>query len=108
MEAGACGNRPDIMKSRVFGLDLLRSFAMISVIAAHSGYDTLLGLRHGIIAVESFFVMSGFLIGEMLIRDFREGFDFNDLKSFWIKRWFRTLPLYYAVLILKFIFIDQS
>jgi peptidoglycan/LPS O-acetylase OafA/YrhL len=96
------------MKSRVFGLDLLRALAMLSVILAHSGYDRLFGLRHGIIAVESFFVMSGFLIGEMLIRDFRDGFNFTDLKYFWIKRWFRTLPLYYCVLILKFIFIDHS
>jgi len=96
------------MKSRVFGLDLMRSLAMFSVVAAHSGFDVLFGLRHGIIAVESFFVMSGFLIGEMLIRDFREGFDLQDLKTFWIKRWFRTLPLYYCVLLLKFIFIDHS
>lgn len=96
------------MKSRVFGLDLMRALAMFSVIIAHSGYDKLFGLRHGVIAVESFFVMSGFLIGEMLIRDFRNGFNFTDLKYFWIKRWFRTLPLYYCVLILKFIFIDHS
>lgn len=94
--------------NRIFGLDLMRAIAMFSVIVAHSGFDRLFGLRHGIIAVESFFVMSGFLIGEMLIRDFRNGFGMNDLKNFWIKRWFRTLPLYYAVLLLKFIFIDHS
>lgn len=86
----------------------MRSFAMISVILAHSGYEKFCGLRHGIISVESFFVMSGFLIGEMLIRDFREGFDLKELRNFWIKRWFRTLPLYYSVLLLKFIFIDHS
>lgn len=96
------------MKSRVFGLDLMRALAMVSVILAHSGFDRLFGVRHGIIAVESFFVMSGFLIGEMLIRDFRDGFNFGDLKTFWVKRWFRTLPLYYCVLLLKFIFIDHS
>lgn len=96
------------MKSRVFGLDLMRAAAMISVVIAHSGVDRILGLRHGIIAVESFFVMSGFLIGEMLIRDFKDGFNFKDLRYFWIKRWFRTLPLYYAVLILRYIIIDDS
>lgn len=94
--------------NRVFGLDLMRSLAMLSVILAHSGMEALFGLRHGIVAVESFFVMSGFLIGEMLIRDFRGGFDLTELKNFWVKRWFRTLPLYYSVLILKFIFIDHS
>lgn len=86
----------------------MRALAMFSVILAHSGYDMLFGLRHGVIAVESFFVMSGFLIGEMLIRDFRNGFDSTELRNFWIKRWFRTLPLYYCVLLLKFIFIDHS
>ncbi len=81
---------------------------MFSVVIAHSGFPVFFGLHHGIIAVESFFVMSGFLIGEMLIRDFKDGFNFKDLRYFWIKRWFRTLPLYYAVLILRYILIDDS
>src|SRR5687768_5833236 len=96
------------MNNRIFGLDLLRSFAMISVLIAHAGLYKFYGLRHGIVAVELFFVMSGFLIGEMLIRDFRHGFSFGDLRTFWIKRWFRTLPVFYAVLIIKFVFIDNS
>jgi peptidoglycan/LPS O-acetylase OafA/YrhL len=94
--------------NRIFGLDLLRTLAMASVIMSHEGHDRIFGIKYGIIGVEFFFVMSGFLIGEMLIRDFREGFSFGDLRTFWIKRWFRTLPLYYAVLLIKFIFIDHS
>jgi peptidoglycan/LPS O-acetylase OafA/YrhL len=93
---------------RIFGLDLLRTLAMASVIMSHEGHDRIFGVKYGIIGVEFFFVMSGFLIGEMLIRDFRDGFSFSDLKTFWVKRWFRTIPLYYAVLILKFTFIDHS
>ncbi len=93
---------------RIFGLDLLRTVAMISVVLSHVGYDRLFGVKYGIIGVEYFFVMSGFLIGEMLIRDFREGFSAGDLKTFWIKRWFRTIPLYYCIVIIKFVFIDHS
>lgn len=81
---------------------------MFCVVFAHSGYARIFGLRYGLVAVESFFVISGFLIGEMLLRDFRNGFNLADLKDFWIKRWFRTLPLYYVTLILKFIFIDST
>lgn len=97
-----------ITKNRVYGLDLMRSLAMICVILAHSGYGVINGMRYGIVAVESFFVVSGFLIGGILIRDFSEGLSFGTVTYFWKKRWFRTLPLYYAVLLLKFILIDPS
>lgn len=96
------------MKNRIFGLDLLRAIAVNAVLLSHFGYVFLFGMRFGFLAIESFFVMSGLLIGEMLIRDFKDGFTFKDLRIFWIKRWFRTLPLYYAVLLLKFVLIDPS
>ena len=95
-------------KRRIFGLDLLRVFAVIAVIVAHAGYSKIYGIKYGYVAIESFFVMSGFLIGEMLIREFKGGFTFSDLKIFWVKRWFRTLPLYYAILLLKFIFLNPD
>lgn len=95
-------------KGRIFGLDLLRVFAVIAVIVAHAGYSKIYGIKYGYVAIESFFVMSGFLIGEMLIREFKGGFTFSDLKIFWVKRWFRTLPLYYAILLLKFIFLNPD
>lgn len=96
------------MKNRIFGLDLLRAIAVNAVLLSHFSYEYLFGMRFGFLAIESFFVMSGLLIGEMLIRDFQNGFTMGDLRKFWIKRWFRTLPLYYAVLLLKFAFIDHS
>lgn len=86
----------------------MRSFAMLCVIITHSGYGSLFGTRYGIVAVESFFVVSGFLIGGILLRDFKDEMNFNNVTLFWKKRWFRTLPLYYVVLLLKFIFIDHS
>lgn len=97
-----------ITKNRVYGLDLMRAIAMICVILTHSGFRTIFGMRYGIVAVESFFVVSGFLIGGILIRDFKDEVNYTNITNFWKKRWFRTLPLYYTVLLLKFIFVDHS
>lgn len=95
-------------KGRIFGLDLLRVVAVFAVIIAHAGFSKISGIKFGYVAIESFFVMSGFLIGEMLIREFKDGFTFSDLKIFWVKRWFRTLPLYYVILMLKFVFLNPN
>ncbi|MCD6017997.1 MAG: putative acyltransferase [Bacteroidetes bacterium] len=92
-----------LAKKRIFGLDLVRSISVCAVVFAHSGYQYIMGFRYGVIAIEYFFVMSGFLVGEMLIREFHNGADFKLLMNFWIKRWFRTLPLYYLILIIKII-----
>ncbi len=46
-----------------------------------------------------FFVLSGFLIGGILIKTInRTDFTHKELVGFWIRRWFRTLPMYYLVL----------
>lgn len=88
--------------NRIFGLDLLRVVAVFTVLFAHAGFGKFYGIEYGFLAIETFFVMSGFLIGEMLIREFQHGFTLFDLRVFWVKRWFRTLPLYYFVLFAKF------
>jgi peptidoglycan/LPS O-acetylase OafA/YrhL len=53
--------------------------------------------------VELFFVLSGFLIGGMLIRIFEksDSFGIKTMGRFWIRRWFRTLPNYYLVLLIN-------
>ena len=49
--------------------------------------------------VTIFFVLSGFLIGGILIRSFeREELTIKNLVNFWIKRWVRTLPAYLFIL----------
>lgn len=53
-------------------------------------------------------MLSGFLIGQILIRDFTAGITFKKIVHFWKRRWFRTLPLYYAVVLVKFLFFDSS
>jgi peptidoglycan/LPS O-acetylase OafA/YrhL len=46
-----------------------------------------------------FFVLSGFLIGGILIKKIQEKpFTLGELFHFWVRRWFRTLPAYYLVL----------
>jgi peptidoglycan/LPS O-acetylase OafA/YrhL len=68
---------------RIFGLDLIRAIAVLSVVFAHSA--SLLSPFYrlpyvgwflencsalGLLGVELFFVLSGFLIGSILIREY--------------------------------------
>jgi peptidoglycan/LPS O-acetylase OafA/YrhL len=92
-----------------FGLDMIRAFAIILVIICHigTGIDTKVALFFGYFGVELFFVLSGFLIGGSLINIVNKEGDLNikDISGFWKKRWFRTLPNYYLVLIV-FLLLD--
>lgn len=93
-------------QKRVFGLDVLRAAAILIVVDAHAnnalGSYHQGGLLHQFLpdGVELFFVLSGFLIGGILIRIYeQEGrMDGPVLMNFWVRRWFRTLPNYYLVL----------
>jgi len=98
--------------SRVYGLDILRAYAILIVVAVHS-QDLLLEkniLRQVITffstdGVSLFFVLSGFLIGGILIRTIYETeFTSKELFNFWIRRWFRTLPTYFLVLVFFIIY----
>ncbi|MEH7299374.1 acyltransferase family protein [Neobacillus drentensis] len=103
---------------RVFGLDIVRSLAIILVLCAHSldhfiipnstgGIGWLASqvtYPIGFFGVEMFFVLSGFLIGGIIIRDVVEKGTFNSLFNFFLRRWFRTLPLYYLVVLFLILF----
>jgi peptidoglycan/LPS O-acetylase OafA/YrhL len=102
-------------KTRNQGLDIVRSIAILLVIICHIslvvpppyGFNIPFKfLSMGWIGVEIFFVLSGFLIGKILIREFIT--EFNNEKTrpllkFYLRRWFRTLPLYYLVLLINII-----
>lgn len=56
----------------------------------------------GFLGVELFFVLSGFLIGRILFNIFTsENFSGASLRYFLIRRWFRTLPAYFLVLVIN-------
>ncbi len=99
-------NYNSLFKSRNFGLDIIRALSIILVLLSHLfTFDT---IELGVWGVEVFFVLSGFLIGQILIRDFQNGITVSGILNFWKRRWYRTLPLYYAVIFIKFIFFDSS
>jgi peptidoglycan/LPS O-acetylase OafA/YrhL len=91
---------------RVFGLDLLRAAAIMSVICAHGfvvlypHFGSVLGFfgHGGFYGVELFFVLSGFLIGQILIRQGPALGRAANVAVFYVRRWFRTLPLFFLFL----------
>jgi len=95
----------EIDPKRVFGLDILRALAIMFVVAGHG--SALLPPKIGNISnlfifdgVSIFFVLSGFLIGGILIKLIEEnGIEISVLKNFWVRRWFRTLPNYFLILL---------
>jgi len=98
--------------TRIFGLDLMRAIAIVMVLAGHclwiypqddSFFHQLLQL-FGFFGVEIFFVLSGFLIGKILFQLYlRDDFSFSTVLYFLKRRWFRTLPNYYLVLLINII-----
>ena len=84
--------------SRVFGLDLVRAVAIGLVLASH-----LVGALEplGVLGVELFFVLSGFLVGGIFLRvcTSEAKLSWNALSCFWQRRWWRTLPNYFLFLI---------
>ena len=89
----------------------MRAFAILFVLIGH-GLDYLqphFNLRpiNFLIldGVSVFFVLSGFLIGQILIRRIvGYGGGFAQLRQFWVRRWFRTLPNYFLMLIVVMTF----
>ena len=81
---------------QVKGLDGLRGLAVLAVVIYHFFGDILPG---GYLGVDLFFVLSGFLITSLLVREYRVNNTIS-LKDFWIRRFRRILP---AALVTLFI-----
>jgi peptidoglycan/LPS O-acetylase OafA/YrhL len=97
---------------RNLGLDLVRSIAILLVMFSHYCNNLLywFGIKPdprvffaGDLGVELFFALSGFLIGRILLDLARQAPTPRNLLIFLIRRWMRTLPVYFiwlAVLLL--------
>lgn len=81
---------------QVKGLDGLRGLAVLAVVIYHFFGDVLPG---GYLGVDMFFVLSGFLITSLLVREFRVSGRIS-LKDFWVRRFRRILPAALTVLII--------
>jgi peptidoglycan/LPS O-acetylase OafA/YrhL len=90
-------------------LDGLRAVAVLAVLYTHYLADSywLLGVYWGGLGVRLFFVLSGFLITGILLRE-SEGFDGKPgerwflLRHFYIRRALRLTPIFYLTLIAMF------
>lgn len=76
-------------------IDGLRALAVLPVLAFHAGFA---GFAGGYIGVDVFFVISGYLISGILLRDLSRG-EFS-LRRFLERRARRIIPALYAVMIL--------
>lgn len=95
--------------NKYYGLDNLRAFAIIMVFFFHyqrwfehpAWMPT--ALNFGWTGVDLFFVLSGFLISSQLFAQIKKDAHFS-MRNFYIKRFFRILPIYYFVLAIYFLF----
>ena len=107
------GKLPETMTSprsaRIHGLDTLRALAVTLVVLHHytlfvSNDDHTFGWvgRIGWTGVDLFFALSGYLIGNQIFAALRTDAGLS-LKQFYARRLLRTLPNYWAVLALYFL-----
>ena len=99
-------------RQRIFGLDLMRATAIMMVLFAHTlwifpesnGFFYQILKLFGFLGVEIFFVLSGFLIGKILYQLYlKDNFSLTAVFFFLKRRWFRTVPSYFLVLLLNII-----
>jgi peptidoglycan/LPS O-acetylase OafA/YrhL len=94
----------ELNPNRVYGLDILRALAILFVVLGHSvGFlpsDQIKYINYLVFdGVSIFFVLSGFLIGSILIKILiKDGFTLPIMLNFWKRRWYRTLPNYFLIL----------
>lgn len=101
-------DRKQINAKRFFGLDFLRALSISLLIFSHSSWiynsTGILGKLQdasGFLAVELFIVLSGFLIGGILYKQFlHENYSLKDAGLFVSRRLMRVLPSYYLVILI--------
>jgi len=98
-------------------LDSLRALAVLVVIATHTNtafwgkagipeatwYNTIGLGGHG---VDLFFVLSGWLLGGVIIKEIHRTGTLDTMK-FWRRRWWRTLPAYFIIIAASLFFVGN-
>lgn len=90
----------DQYRSRKYfpGLDGLRAIAIVAVVWHHSARPDFLPMfARGFAGVDLFFVLSGFLIATLLVRE-KDRNGRISLRDFWARRFLRLMPAYYLLL----------
>lgn len=82
------------LPAKLDSIQRLRALAVLLVIAYH--YD--LPVKNGFIGVDVFFVISGFVITQSLLRN-NTGSRLEDLSNFYIKRIARLFPAFFVVFV---------
>ena len=101
-------------QQRNFGLDGIRALAITLVVVSHCTFllpefnitftSTIRLL--GATGVDIFFVLSGYLIGGLILKNLEQNkTKAKDLVRFWNRRWLRTLPNYFTVFLLNIVLI---
>lgn len=93
--------------TRISSVDIFRAFAILPVVMYHfNGF-----LPYGYLGVDLFFVISGLLVGSILIRQFKRKEKIS-FPRFFLQRGFKIWPSYFAFLIvgslLAYIFFRNS
>ncbi|WP_067849066.1 acyltransferase family protein [Alicyclobacillus mali (ex Roth et al. 2021)] len=83
------------------GLDGLRALAVLAVIAYHVNWG---GAPGGLLGVQVFFVLSGYLITDLLVSEWRDTGRI-DFKQFWLRRARRLLPALVVMLVAVMIWV---
>lgn len=94
------------MAKQYYGqLDTIRGYAVMSVIFTHTVFvPFIMKFKIGVVGLNLFFVMSGFLITEILYNDVAKNYSVKQiLKKFYWRRTLRIFPLYYLVCIAAFL-----
>ena len=97
---------------RIFGLDLLRVISIAMVLCSHTSwiyppssslFSKVIDMC-GFFGVELFFVMSGFLIGGIIFRQYvSKNYNFKTTLTFLYRRLMRILPNYYLVIFINIV-----
>ena len=91
------------MSQRLRGLDILRAIAVILVLFRHSGLQGSVLYDFGWLGVDLFFVLSGYLISTLLIKEYQAKKSVN-VKRFFVRRGFKIYPAFYVFLIFTLLF----